>query len=81
VSDRRTLWDLVATDALDGRRVRFKADDVPELVPLGSIGTVMSTCSNAALVEYLFPERGERNPWRRVLLESKFSRLELVEVP
>jgi hypothetical protein len=76
--DRRTLWDLVATDALDGRRVRFKADDARDLVPKGSIGTVMSTCSDKALVEYVFPERGERNPWRTVHLESKFSRLELV---
>jgi hypothetical protein len=77
MTNRRTLWDLAATDALEGRRVVFLADDVPHLVPKGSVGVVTSTGGSKACVQYDFPERGPRHPWRTVHLESKLHCLAL----
>lgn len=44
MKDRLTMWDHLGAGTLEGKRVRFLADDAHDLVPEGSICT--QTCDS-----------------------------------
>jgi hypothetical protein len=75
-----TLWDLAGLGQLEGKRVRFIADDGSWAVRRGDVGTVLrvSTSEPRALVEYVHEDRPERSAFRTTMVESPFDRLELV---
>lgn len=73
-----TLGDLAAMGQLAGRTVRFLATDIETIVPAGSVGTVLYSKRNKAMVRFEFPDRHDRYPWKCVPLETKLYNLELV---
>jgi hypothetical protein len=75
-----TIADLAGAGLLEGRRVRFLAEDIPSWVPKGTIGTVtsVSSCERKAHVDFVREDYPEGNPWRHVSVETRFACLELV---
>jgi hypothetical protein len=74
-----TIGDLARLGALEGRRVRFLAEDIPYLVPKGTIGVVSWVSSEPkALVDFVREDYHDGHPWKHVHLETRLFNLELV---
>lgn len=80
MSTRETIGDLARQGRLEGRRVRFLAEDIPSWVPKGTIGVVKWVSDvPRAIVDFERLDQSEKSAWRHIDLETRLENLELVD--